>query len=403
MCRVPAVQRRGSHRAEAVELEARRARPCGCQPGQGLLPGHGYTSSDVARSLPGGRPRHPARPARPADSHPPALPGRRHRRWFYLKQRAQGMPDWIPTAQSLSPARTRRPRRDVPPRERRCCGPPPSTAPSPSTWPVLERRPSTTPTNCASTSTRSPAPTTTTPPAPLPYCVRVLASSAGWRARPNLRWTGITSSCRSSRALDLHQVRRAAIADGTRDGTADARAETTIKVVEGGGAASHLHRLQPDRPRDHTIASTYSVRPPARPRPPHRCAGTRWASRTRRTSTSDHARALRPNSATMHAGMDGIRAYSLDALLELATKDEHDHGLADLCRARPSIRRCRGNPARYRPSRAKKPRPQGELSCGSLIRTSRVRDHVPSCRAPGVRGSRRRTAPVRAGRPSAAG
>jgi hypothetical protein len=52
------------------------------------------------------------------------------------------------------------------------------------------------------------------------------------------------------------------------------------------------------------------------------------------------------------------QAFSLDALLELATKDEHDHGLGDLPYP-PEYPKMPGEPSRVQPSRARKPRPQG--------------------------------------------
>jgi hypothetical protein len=54
----------------------------------------------------------------------------------------------------------------------------------------------------------------------------------------------------------------------------------------------------------------------------------------------------------VHADMDE-HAYSLDALLELAAKDERDHGLADLPYP-PEYPKMPGEPKRVQPSRAKK-------------------------------------------------
>ena len=46
-------------------------------------------------------------------------------------------------------------------------------------------------------------------------------------------------------------------------------------------------------------------------------------------------------------------AFSLEALLELAARDEHDHGLGDLPYP-PEYPKMPGEPKRVQPSRAKK-------------------------------------------------
>jgi hypothetical protein len=54
----------------------------------------------------------------------------------------------------------------------------------------------------------------------------------------------------------------------------------------------------------------------------------------------------------VHADMDDTR-YSLEALLDLARRDEHDHGLGDLPYP-PEYPKMPGEPRRVQPSRARK-------------------------------------------------
>ncbi|WP_189314955.1 non-homologous end-joining DNA ligase [Streptomyces brasiliensis] len=104
--------------------------------------------------------------------------------------------------------------------------------------------------------------------------------------------------------------------------------------------------------RDRTIASAYSVRP--RPHAPV-SAPLRW-------DEVDHVHPRDFDLATMparfvelgdvHADMDE-HAFSLESLLELARRDEHDHGLGDLPYP-PEYPKMPGEPKRVQPSRAKK-------------------------------------------------
>jgi hypothetical protein len=55
----------------------------------------------------------------------------------------------------------------------------------------------------------------------------------------------------------------------------------------------------------------------------------------------------------VHAGMDDER-YVLDGLLELARRDERDHGLGDLPYP-PEHPKVAGEPKRVQPSRARRP------------------------------------------------
>ncbi|MEV0204427.1 non-homologous end-joining DNA ligase [Streptomyces sp. NPDC050788] len=114
--------------------------------------------------------------------------------------------------------------------------------------------------------------------------------------------------------------------------------------------------------RDRTIASAYSVRP--RPHAPV-SAPLRW----------DEVGVARPQDfdivtmparyaelGDVHADMDDMR-YSLETLLELARKDEHDHGLGDLPYP-PEYPKMPGEPKRVQPSRAKKEAPPTEAPPG---------------------------------------
>ncbi|KRV50440.1 ATP-dependent DNA ligase [Wenjunlia vitaminophila] len=106
--------------------------------------------------------------------------------------------------------------------------------------------------------------------------------------------------------------------------------------------------------RDRTVASAYSIRPF-----PHApvSAPLRW----------DELRDARPHDfdltsmrtrfselGDVHADLDQ-HAYLLDAALELAARDERDHGLSDLPYP-PEHPKAAGEPARVQPSRARRPR-----------------------------------------------
>ncbi|MFB9390673.1 non-homologous end-joining DNA ligase [Streptomyces coeruleoprunus] len=104
--------------------------------------------------------------------------------------------------------------------------------------------------------------------------------------------------------------------------------------------------------RDRTIASAYSLRP--RPHAPV-SAPLHW-------DELDHVEPRDFDLATMpvrfadhgdvHADMDD-HAFGLESLLELADRDERDHGLGDLPYP-PDYPKMPGEPKRVQPSRAKK-------------------------------------------------
>jgi DNA primase len=104
--------------------------------------------------------------------------------------------------------------------------------------------------------------------------------------------------------------------------------------------------------RDRTIASAYSVRP--RPHAPV-SAPLRW-DEVGVAHPQDFDLATMParfaELGDVHADMDDKR-YSLEALLDLARRDEHDHGLGDLPYP-PEYPKMPGEPRRVQPSRARK-------------------------------------------------
>jgi len=104
--------------------------------------------------------------------------------------------------------------------------------------------------------------------------------------------------------------------------------------------------------RDRTIASAYSVRP--RPGAPV-SAPLRWEE-VDDVAPRDFDLETMPRRfaelGDVHADMDD-HAYSLEALLELARRDEHDHGLGDLPYP-PEYPKMPGEPKRVQPSRARR-------------------------------------------------
>ncbi|MFJ6572590.1 non-homologous end-joining DNA ligase [Streptomyces sp. NPDC091292] len=103
--------------------------------------------------------------------------------------------------------------------------------------------------------------------------------------------------------------------------------------------------------RDRTIASAYSVRP--RPHAPV-SAPLLW-DEVDDVAPQDFDIATMPvryaDVGDVHADMDDHR-FSLDSLLELARRDEHDHGLGDLPYP-PEYPKMPGEPKRVQPSRAR--------------------------------------------------
>ena len=149
------------------------------------------------------------------------------------------------------------------------------------------------------------------------------------------------------------QVRRAAIAVG-REMERRMPEHVTIKWwKEERGERIFIDYNQ--TARDRTIASAYSVRP--RPHAPV-SAPLRWEE-VGAAHPRDFDIATMPTRfaelGDVHADMDEHR-FSLEALLELANKDERDHGLGDLPYP-PEYPKMPGEPKRVQPSRARRADP----------------------------------------------
>ncbi|MFD5518010.1 non-homologous end-joining DNA ligase [Streptomyces sp. NPDC127066] len=145
------------------------------------------------------------------------------------------------------------------------------------------------------------------------------------------------------------QVRRAAIAAGRELERRMPDRVTTDWWKEERGEKIFVDYNQ--AARDRTIASAYSVR--SRPHAPV-SAPLRW-DEVQDARPRDFDLATMPGRfaelGDVHADMDD-HAFSLEALLELAARDEHDHGLGDLPYP-PEYPKMPGEPMRVQPSRAK--------------------------------------------------
>ncbi|MET7438670.1 non-homologous end-joining DNA ligase [Streptomyces sp. NPDC004082] len=146
------------------------------------------------------------------------------------------------------------------------------------------------------------------------------------------------------------QVRRAAIAAGRELERRMPDQVTTAWWKEQRGEKIFVDYNQ--TARDRTIASAYSVRP--RPHAPV-SAPLRW-DEVGVAVPRDFDLATMParfaELGDVHADMDD-HAFSLEALLELASRDEHDHGLGDLPYP-PEYPKMPGEPKRVQPSRARR-------------------------------------------------
>lgn len=105
--------------------------------------------------------------------------------------------------------------------------------------------------------------------------------------------------------------------------------------------------------RDRTMASAYSVRPNPRATV---SAPLTWAELGDVRPEDFDVTTLPGRFATvgdLHAGFGG-RPFSLEPLLEMADRDERDHGLGDLPYP-PEFPKMPGEPSRVQPSRARRP------------------------------------------------
>ncbi|GGX86481.1 non-homologous end-joining DNA ligase [Streptomyces hiroshimensis] len=153
------------------------------------------------------------------------------------------------------------------------------------------------------------------------------------------------------------QVRRAAIAVARELERRSPKEITTAWWKEERGAKVFVDYNQ--TARDRTIASAYSVRP--RPHAPVSAPLT-WDEVAGDAVPEDFDLATMPARfeavGDLHAGMED-RPCGLEAALELADRDEREHGLGDLPYP-PEHPKMKGEPKRVQPSRARKePPPSG--------------------------------------------
>ncbi|MFI7277123.1 non-homologous end-joining DNA ligase [Streptomyces sp. NPDC049879] len=148
------------------------------------------------------------------------------------------------------------------------------------------------------------------------------------------------------------QVRRAAIAIGRELERRAPDRVTTAWWKEERGERIFVDYNQ--TARDRTVASAYSVRPTPRATV---SAPLRW-DEVPDARPGDFDLASMPGRfaevGDVHADMDG-EAFVLDAALDLAARDEREHGLGDLPYP-PEHPKAAGEPARVQPSRARRPR-----------------------------------------------
>ncbi|WP_405774047.1 non-homologous end-joining DNA ligase [Streptomyces sp. NBC_00859] len=145
------------------------------------------------------------------------------------------------------------------------------------------------------------------------------------------------------------EVRRAAIACGRELERRMPERVTTAWWKEERGERIFVDFNQ--TARDRTIASAYSVRPHPRAQV---SAPLRWDEVGSVHPADFDIASMRDRYADLgdvHADMDDHR-FSLDALLELADRDERDRGLGDLPYP-PEYPKMPGEPKRVQPSRAK--------------------------------------------------
>ncbi|MFI0943465.1 non-homologous end-joining DNA ligase [Streptomyces sp. NPDC021020] len=146
------------------------------------------------------------------------------------------------------------------------------------------------------------------------------------------------------------QVRRSAIAVARELERRDPGRVTTAWWKEERGEKIFVDYNQ--TARDRTIASAYSVRPFAHAPV---SAPLRWEELTE-VAPADFDLVTMParyaELGDLHADMDD-HAFRLDAALDLADRDEREHGLGDLPYP-PEHPKMKGEPRRVQPSRAKK-------------------------------------------------
>ncbi|CAL9319358.1 non-homologous end-joining DNA ligase [Streptomyces griseoincarnatus] len=335
---------------DAVELEVGGRTVRLSSPDKVFFPERGYTKLDVARYYqavaPGILRALRERPTT-LQRYPDGIEGE----WFYQKRAPKSMPDWIPTAHITFPS-GRSADEMCPTEEGAVVWAAQYGTLTFHPWPV--RR-----------SDVDHPDELRIDLDPQPGTDYDDAARAAHELRAVLEEYGLRGWPKTSGGRGLHvfvpieprwtftQVRRAAIAVG-REMERRMPEQVTIKWwKEERGERIFVDYNQ--TARDRTIASAYSVRP--RPHAPV-SAPLRW----------DEVGVARPQDfdittmparfaelGDVHADMDD-HAFSLELLLELARRDEQDHGLGDLPYP-PEYPKMPGEPSRVQPSRARKPKP----------------------------------------------
>jgi DNA ligase D len=333
--------------AEAVELTVGDRQVRLSSPGKVYFPERGFTKLDVARYyMTVGEGITRALRERPTtlERYPEGIGGES----FFQKRAPKNLPDWIPTARISFPSG--RHADEICP-----------TTPAAVIWAAnlgcLTFHPW--PVRRADTDHPDELRIDLDPQPGTDYDDAVRAAE---QLRPLLEELGLRGWPKTSGGRGLHvfvpivpewnfaQVRRAAIAVGRELERRDPTRVTTAWWKEERGARIFVDYNQ--TARDRTIASAYSVRPNKRATV---SAPLRWEELSS-AQPDDFDVASMPvryaEVGDVHADMDDHRCR-LDAALELAARDEREHGLGDLPYP-PEHPKVKGEPKRVQPSRAKR-------------------------------------------------
>ena len=223
-------------------------------------------------------------------------------------------------------------------------------------WPALAGRTTTIPTSCGSTSTRNRVRTSRTRSRVAPL-VRALLGEFGMTAFPKTSGgRGLHLFVPIEPEWTFVQVRRAVIALGREVERRMPEHVTMNWWKEERGKRIFIDFNQ--MARDRTMASAYSVRPNQRATV---SAPLRWDEVLESVQPNDFDVISMParfaEVGDLHAGLDvrrGGQAFRIDALLELAERDERDHGLGDMPYP-PEYPKMPGEPMRVQPSRKRDP------------------------------------------------
>ena len=333
--------------AEAIELEAGSRRVRLTNPGKVYFPERGFTKLDVARyylAVEDGIVR--ALRDRPTtlERHPDGVEGE----WFFQKRAPKNLPEWIPTGRVSFPSGRHA--------DQIC-----PTDIAAVLWAVnlgcLTFHPW--PVRRGDTEHPDELRIDLDPQPGTDYQDAVRAAR---ELRPLLDGLGLQGWPKTSGGRGLHvyipieprwtfvQVRRAAIAIARELERRAPEQVTTSWWKEERGERIFVDYNQ--NARDRTIASAYSVRP--RPHAPV-SAPLRWEE-LEDAEPRDFDLATMParfaEHGDVHADKDD-HAYSLEAALELAARDEREYGLGDLPYP-PEHPKAAGEPKRVQPSRARR-------------------------------------------------